>query len=139
VDASGKVATCLASDTPVKPVDNEAINVQAYWEETPPPPSVAPGMHRIALNAVTPRGFGSGRRPTPPPIDACHPAQAPLTQPEAAPMRPGRGAQGLEPGDYTVRLTLDGQTLTQTVTVKPDPRQLPKGAEASPEGGNDDE
>jgi hypothetical protein len=139
VDGSGKVATCLASDTPVKPVDTEAINVQAYWEEPATPPSAAPGMHRIALNVVAPRGFGFGRRPTPPPVDACHPAGTPVPQPEAAPMRPGRGAKSLEPGDYTVRLTLDGQTLTQPVTIKPDPRQLPKGAEASPEGGDDDE
>src|SRR6202041_3409240 len=65
VDGSGKVATCLASDTPVKPVDTEAINVQAYWEEPATPPSAAPGMHRIALNVVAPRGFGFGRRPTP--------------------------------------------------------------------------
>jgi photosystem II stability/assembly factor-like uncharacterized protein len=139
VDGSGKVATCLASDTPVKPVDTEAINVQAYWEEPAPPPSAAPGMHRIALNVTTPRGFGFGRRPAPPPIDACHPAGTPAPQPEAAPMRPGRGAQSLEPGNYTVRLTLDGQTLTQSVTVKPDPRQLPKGAEASPEEGDENE
>ena len=139
VDGSGKVATCLASDTPVKPVDTEAINVQAYWDEPAPPPSAAPGMHRIALNVVTPRGFGFGRRPTPPPMDACNPVGTPLAQPEAAPMRPGRRAQSLQPGDYTVRLSVDGQTLTQPVTVKPDPRQLPKGAEASPEGGDDDE
>ena len=33
VDADGKVAACVASDTPVKPVDTEAINVQAYWME----------------------------------------------------------------------------------------------------------
>jgi photosystem II stability/assembly factor-like uncharacterized protein len=139
VDGSGKVAACLASDTPVKPVDTEAINVQAYWEEPAPPPSAAPGMHRIALNVVTPRGFGFGRRPPPPPVDACHPAGTPEPQPEAAPTRPGRGAQGLQPGEYTVRLTVDGQTLTQPVTIKPDPRQLPKGAEASPEGGDEDE
>jgi hypothetical protein len=38
-----------------------------------------------------------------------------------------------------VRLTVDGQTLTQPVTVKPDPRRLPKGAGAPEEGGDDDE
>jgi hypothetical protein len=27
----------------------------------------------------------------------------------------------MQPGDYTVRLTVDGQTYTQPVTVKPDP------------------
>jgi photosystem II stability/assembly factor-like uncharacterized protein len=137
VDASGKVAACLASDTPVKPVDTEAINVQAYWEQPAPPPSAAPGMHRIALNVATPR-FGFGRRPPPPPVDACHPAGAPEPQPDTAPTRPGRGVPGLQPGEYTVRLTLDGQTLTQPVTVKPDPRSLPKGADASPDDDDDE-
>jgi hypothetical protein len=33
VDSNGKVRSCLASDTPVKPVDTEAINVQAVWEQ----------------------------------------------------------------------------------------------------------
>ncbi len=140
VDAAGKVASCLASDTPVKPVDTEAINVQAYWEQPTPPPSAAPGMHRIALNVAAPRGFGfGGRTPTPPPVDACHPAGTPAPAANPAPFRPGRAVPGLQPGEYTVRLTVDGQTLTQPVTVKPDPRELPKGAEASPEGNDDDE
>jgi hypothetical protein len=34
------------------------------------------------------------------------------------------------PGQYTVRLTVDGQTYTQPVTVKPDPRGAPNGAES---------
>jgi hypothetical protein len=139
VDASGKVAVCVASDTPVKPVDTEMINVQAYWEEPVPPPSAATGMHRVALNVAAPRGFGAGRRISLPPQDACHPAGAPAPKPQSAPMRPGQGATGLQPGDYTVRLTIDGQTLTQSVRVKPDPRRLPKGADASPDDDNDDE
>ena len=133
VDAEGKVAACLASDTPVKPVDTEAINVQAYWLVPPAPPSAAAGMHRVALDMIAPR-FGFGRRPAPPPADACHPAGTPAPQ---AP-RPGfgRAAPTLEPGPYTVRLTVDGQTLTQPVTVKPDPRNLPDGA--TPPSDDDD-
>jgi hypothetical protein len=138
VDASGAVAACVASDTPVKPVDTEAINVQAYWEQPTAPPSAEPGMHRIALNVAAPRGFGMGsRRPATPPADACHPAGSPA--PAAAPTRPGRGPTGLQPGNYTVKLTVDGQEFTQPVTIKPDPRDLPTGAEASPGGNDDDE
>ncbi len=138
VDASGKAAACLASDTPVKPVDTEAITVQAYWLEPAPPPSARPGMHRVALNIVAPRGFGfGGRKPPPPPVDACHPAGTAAPQPDATPMRPGRGAPSLEPGAYTVRLTVDRQTWNQPVTVKPDPRGLPKGADASPDEDDD--
>ncbi len=139
LDANGKVAACLASDTPVKPVDTEAINVQAYWVQPAQPPSAQPGMHRVSLNVVTPRGFGfGGRRPPPPPVDACHPAGTAAPQPEAPATRPGRGATGLEPGAYTVRLTVDQRTWTQPVTVKPDPRPLPNGANASPDDDDDE-
>jgi len=137
VDASGKVDACLASDTPVKPVDTETINVQAYWMEPAAPPSAAIGMHRAALNVVASRGFG--RRPTPPPIDACHPAGSTPTQAETGTEPSRRGPQGLQPGNYTVRLTVGGQTLSQRVTIKPDPRHLPAGATASEDGDDDDE
>jgi hypothetical protein len=137
VDAAGKVAACVASDTPVVPVDTEAINVQAYWLEPTPPPSSAPGMHRIALNVTPARGFG--RRAAPTPVDACHPAGASAAQPQAPVMMgPGHEAAGLEPGAYTVRLTVDGKTLTRPVTILPDPRNLPKGADAPPEEDDDE-
>ena len=141
LNAKGKVDACLASDTPVKPVDTEAINVQAYWLEPTPPPSAEPGMHRVALNVVAQRGFGfGGRRAAPsPPVDACHPAGAAPPKAETAPIRRGRSAAGLQPGNYTVRLTVDGHTLTQPVAIKPDPRPLPKGADASPDDDNDDQ
>jgi hypothetical protein len=136
VDESGKVAACLASDTQVKPVDTEAINVQAYWLEPAPPPSAAPGMHRIALNVVAPRGSG-GRTQPPQPVDACHPAGSSAPHADAAPTQRGHGAPGLQPGAYTVRLTVNGQTLTQPVTVKPDPRKLPDGADPSSDDDDD--
>jgi hypothetical protein len=139
VDASGKVSACVASDTPVKPVETEAINVQAYWVEPVLPPSTEPGMHRVALNVVAPSAFGGGRRISLPPEDACHPARTAAPKPATTPTHPGRGAAGLQPGNYTVRLTMDGQTLSQPVTVKPDPRRLPKGADVSPEDETDDE
>ena len=130
---------CVASDTPVKPVDTEAINVQAYWEQPSQPPSAEPGMHRIPLEVVTPRRFGFGaRRPAPSPVDACHPAGA--KEPETAVHSTGEehGATGLQPGEYRVILTVDGQTITQQVTIMPDPRALPKGADALPEQDDDE-
>jgi hypothetical protein len=41
----------------------------------------------------------------------------------------------LQPGQYTVRLTVDGQTYNQPVTIKPDPHGAPSGADSSG-GGN---
>ncbi len=139
VDASGKVAVCAASDTPIKPVDTEAINVQAYWEQPALPPSSQPGMHRVALNVSAPRRFGpGGGQQASPAVDACHPAGQTAPPPATPVAGPGRGVPSLEPGEYQVRLTVDGQTLTQPVTIKADPRMLPKGADALPDDDDDE-
>lgn len=142
VDASGDVKACVASDTPVKAPDTETLNVQAVWEQPPAPPPTTPGLHRIALNVPTARGGGGGRRgATPkPPADACHPAtmpSAPAQETSSPATRPARGTGGLEPGAYTVRLTVGGETLSRSVTVKPDPRKLPPGPAVVNEGDED--
>jgi hypothetical protein len=123
VDAKGAVAACVASDTPVKPVDTEAINVQAVWEEPALPPSAGAGMHRAALNVSGGRGFGA--RNAAPVKDACSPpagTEAPRPARGAGGGGFGRGPVALKPGEYTVRMTVEGKTYTQPATVKPDPR-----------------
>ena len=147
VDGAGAVKACAASDTPVRPVDTETLNVQAIWQQPAQPPSAAAGMHRFALGGAAGRGGGFGRGGGAAPVrDACSPpVSAQAADPAAAAGgRAGRGgrgggggggrggAQGLAPGGYTLRLTVDGQTLTQPVTVKPDPRGVPANAS---EGG----
>ena len=138
VDGSGAVKVCAASDAAVRPPDTETLNVQAIWMQPAAPPSAGSGMHRYALNVAGGRGFGGfGRGAAAPPApDACHPAGA--APAVAGGGRGGRGAGGgggfgrgaaaLQSGEYTVRLTVDGQTYTQPVTVKPDPRGVPAGA-----------
>jgi hypothetical protein len=131
LDAGGAVRTCLASDTPVKPVDTEAINVQAIWEEPVQPPSAAAGMHRVSLGAAVGRGGGRGAVAAAP-KDACTPAGGPVLPAGGGRGgrgggRGGRGAGGLQAGSYSVRLTVNGQILTQPVTMKPDPRGAPNG------------
>jgi hypothetical protein len=120
VDSAGVVRACAASDTPVRPVDTEAINVQAIWEQPAPPPLATAGMHRFALGGNGGRGQGGGgQNAAPPPVqDACT-----SSMPSAPPReRGGRGAPVLQAGQYSVRLTVDGQVYSQSVTVKPDPR-----------------
>jgi len=133
VDPAGSVRACAASDTPIRPVDTEAINVQAYWEVPASPPSAAVGMHRFALGGSAGRGGGGGgfgRGAAAPAVqDACTGAVA-APAGGAGRGRGGRGgggggrggAQGLEPGLYTVRLTANGTTLTQPAVLKADPR-----------------
>jgi hypothetical protein len=117
LDNAGAVKACVASDTPVRPVNTETINVQAIWERPVEPPPVTAGMHRVALGGAGPRRFGGGmggRSPAEPAVkDACA----------------GATQSALQSGQYTVRLTVGGETYTQPVTVKPDPRGLPEGAQ----------
>ena len=135
VDSKGAVKACAASDTPVKPVDTEAINVQAIWQQPAMPPSAEAGMHRFALTPPAPTGgFGGGRAAAAAPAkDACTGAMAPAPRPARGAGGGGgggggRGAPGLATGDYTARLTVDGKTYTQTVSVKADPRGVPANA-----------
>jgi hypothetical protein len=124
VDATDTVRACAASDTPVRPVDTESINVQAYWEQPPQPPSAAAGMHRFALGGVAGRTGGGGRggQTAPRPQDAC---SSTTVVPFAAPGgEPERVRGGLMPGDFSVRLNVNGQTYTQSVTIKSDPRTV---------------
>jgi photosystem II stability/assembly factor-like uncharacterized protein len=148
LDGSGAVRACAASDTPVREVDTETLNVQEVWERPAPPPSAAAGMHRMPLGGAAGRGGGGGRggaAAAAPPADACNPAGAAPAVAAAPPAggrgRGGRGgggggggggrggAGGLQAGQYTVRLTVDGQTYTQPVVVKPDPRGAPGGGD----------
>jgi len=73
-------------------------NTSALWRPTPEPFSSEAGMHRIVW---TPggggRGFGGGRGAAPPP-----------------------------PGSFTAKLTVNGQSLTQSFSLKPDPRLTAK-------------
>jgi len=94
------------------------------------------GMHRFALNVKQSRGEEGGGAAEPAPHDACTgsmPAKAAPTRGEGR-----RGLVALEPGDYTVQLTVDGKTYTQPAVVAPDPR----GAhpyDADEDAGNDDD
>ncbi|MGA2133424.1 MAG: hypothetical protein ABSH50_14110 [Bryobacteraceae bacterium] len=134
LDSSGAVRQCAASDTPVRTVDTETLSVQAIWVQPTRPPSAAAGMHRYPLGGPAGRGgFGRGAAGGSDAVrDAC---SAPADAPKPATPAPsaggsggfGRGAASLPPGQYTVRLTVDGKTYSQPVTVRPDPRGAPNG------------
>jgi photosystem II stability/assembly factor-like uncharacterized protein len=132
LDESGAVRVCAASDTPVRPVDTETLNVQAIWQQPAQPPSAAAGLHRFALGATAGRGGGGGGfggrggGGGAEVKDSCTGAVA--TDGGAAGGRGrgrGRGGAGgwsLQAGQVTVRLTVDGKTYTQPAAVKADPR-----------------
>ncbi len=76
-------------------------NTTALWRPTPEPFSATPGMHRVSW---TPgggggRGGGGGGRGG-----------------------RGRGGAAASSGSFTVRMTVNGQTFTQPLTIRADPR-----------------
>jgi hypothetical protein len=108
LDAAGQSVRRYSSDdrTPVRHPDT--LSVQAVWMLASEPLSAAAGMHRWVwdLRGPAPAGVTGG---------------------------PGRGAGGgggfgrggapsVQPGTYTVKLTVEGKTYTQPLKVKPDPR-----------------
>ncbi|MBV8820451.1 MAG: hypothetical protein JO022_18980 [Acidobacteriaceae bacterium] len=118
VDAAGTVKACAASDAEVPAVDTEAINVQAVWEQPSPVPAQRAGMHRFALVPPAGRFFGYG------PAAALTGACKGAIHEDAASQRPDftRRRDRLEPGNYSVRMTVAGQTYERGVVLKPDPR-----------------
>ena len=108
LDQVGQTVRRYASDDRTPPRDPNTLNIPAIWAPTPEPLSAAAGMHRWVWDLrPTPAAAGGGRG--------------------------GGGAAGgggfgrggappVQPGTYTVKLTFDGKSCTQPLTVKPDPR-----------------
>jgi photosystem II stability/assembly factor-like uncharacterized protein len=101
VDAQGQRVRQWASTDPVTPIDPDTLNIPAFWVHPQQPPSADAGMHRWVwdLRHEAPAG-GRGRG------------------------GPGftRGGPLVAPGTYTVKLTVNGETMTAPLTVSPDPR-----------------
>ncbi|HJZ71029.1 MAG TPA: hypothetical protein VKE51_04770 [Vicinamibacterales bacterium] len=110
LNASGGVVRHVSSADPVPAVNPATLVVNAVWQRPQEPPAAAAGMHRYVwdFRPDPPAGGGRGRG--------------------------GRGGGGgggggrggpppVPPGNYSVRLTVNGQSLTQPIVVKPDPRE----------------
>lgn len=104
VDASGNVVQRFASNAPPAAAGGRGFgggrgggipNTSDLWRPAPVPFSASAGLHRAAWVPVAPGAGGRGR---------------------------GRGNVARLNGTFTARLTADGKTLTQTFTVRPDPR-----------------
>jgi hypothetical protein len=97
-DASGTVIRSYSSET-TPPTAMPPQSVSALWRRVPQTLSTAAGMHRWIWDlreAPVPGGGGGGGG--------------------------FRQQQPMRTGAFTVRLTVDGQTLTQPLVVKTDPR-----------------
>jgi hypothetical protein len=107
LNAGGTVIRRYSSGDPPPVVDVNTLAVNLAWSRLPEPLSAAAGMHRWVWD-FRPDAPAGGRG------------------------RGGRGAGGggggrggpppVATGAYSVRLTANGKTLTQPLTLKPDPR-----------------
>jgi photosystem II stability/assembly factor-like uncharacterized protein len=94
-DGNGQIVRRFATTDPISVQDPNTLSVKAVWVQPTQPPSAAAGMHRFVwdLRQAPPSGTG------------------------------GRGgAPFVNPGGYTVKLTVNGKTYTQPLSVVPDPR-----------------
>ena len=107
LDGVGKLVRAYSSADPIEPIDPN-LAVPQYWPRLPQGLSAAAGMHRFVWDLHYPAAPGS--RPS-------YPIAAVGRNTAPSPTSPW-----VMPGTYTARLTADGQTQTQTLAVKMDPR-----------------
>ena len=104
LDSTGNLVRRYSSGEKPPATDARRLNIPAYWLKPPAVLSAEPGMHRWVWDLHYPAATGGGARGA-----------------MAALFGFGGGPWAL-PGQYTVKLTVDGQSYTQPLTVKMDPR-----------------
>ena len=107
LDAAGKSIRRFSSTDKPEPVDKE-LNVPTYWVRTPQILSAEAGMHRFAWDL---------HYPPPAALRHEYPISAIYRDTPRYPLGPA-----VLPGQYTVKLTAGGQSFTQPLVVKMDPR-----------------
>ena len=110
LDGAGALVRRYRSDDPLEP-SVEGRNIPDYWIRPPQPLSGAAGLHRFVWDL---------HYPPPAAVERSYPIAATYRNTPAEP----RGPWAL-PGMYTVRLTVDGRTLTRPLRLKMDPRVKP--------------
>ena len=113
VGSDGRLVRRYSSDDPVVRPDPATSSLPLYWYRPPMVLSARPGMHRFTwdLHYQPLAGGGGGRGGIGLPIAAV-----------AHNTAPAPSAPWVPPGAYDVRLSVDGKTYTQPITVKQDPR-----------------
>jgi photosystem II stability/assembly factor-like uncharacterized protein len=106
-DSNGKLVRRYSSADKIPQVNAKELDIPAAWVHRPEPLSAASGMHRFVWDLHYPSaGGGRGRG-----------GMAAM-----AAMFGFGGGPWVLPGEYTVKLEVNGQTAEQPLTVKMDPR-----------------
>jgi photosystem II stability/assembly factor-like uncharacterized protein len=106
-DSAKKLVRRYSSDDKADPID-PAVNVPTYWIRPPSIPATTAGLHRFVWDLCY---------PPPDAIDHDYPISATYRDTPRSPM----GVLAM-PGEYSVKLTVNGKSYTQLLTVKMDPR-----------------
>ncbi|MGH9433646.1 MAG: WD40/YVTN/BNR-like repeat-containing protein, partial [Terriglobia bacterium] len=107
LDSTGKLVRRYSSTDPV-PQISPMLQIPIYWVRPPQGLSAQPGMHRFLWDMHYPPVPGSHVE---------YPMQAVYHNTGPAPTSPW-----VMPGNYTVKLMVGGESYTQPLTVKMDPR-----------------
>jgi photosystem II stability/assembly factor-like uncharacterized protein len=106
-DAVKKLVRRYSSDDKPEPID-PLVNVPTYWIRPPQILAASAGMHRFVWDL---------HYPAPDALRHEYPISAIYRDTPRYPLGPAA-----MPGQYTIKLTADGKTYTQPLTVKMDPR-----------------
>ena len=111
IDADGRVVRHYSSADPVVRPDPVNGNLPIYWFRPPMVLSTSAGMHRFTwdVHYQPLAGAGGGRGGLPIAAVGYNTVPAPTTP-------------WVNPGTYTVKLTVNGKSYSQPITVKQDPR-----------------
>jgi photosystem II stability/assembly factor-like uncharacterized protein len=108
-DSEDKLVRRYSSADKVEPVNETALAIGTYWIRPPQILSAKAGMHRFIWDLHYPPLEGSRGR--------SYGMAAAYRDTPAGPFGPW-----VQPGEYKVKLTVDGKSYTQPLTVKMDPR-----------------
>ncbi len=107
-DRAGKSVRKYSSGDQPEPIEERELNVPTYWVRPPRVLSSEAGMHRWVWDL---------RLRPPDSLTHTYPISAIFHDTPRYPLGPW-----VLPGEYSVKLTIDGKTYTQPLTVKMDPR-----------------
>jgi hypothetical protein len=109
LDGKDTLVRRYSSTDKIEPVNETALAIGTYWIRPPQILSAKAGMHRFLWDLHYPPLEGSRGR--------AYGMAAVYRDTPAGPFGPW-----VHPGDYKVKLTVDGKSYTQPLTVKMDPR-----------------
>ena len=107
-DAEGKLVRHFSSVDKPEAVDANQLNIPTYWIRPPQAVSDEQGMHRFLWDL---------HYPQPDSLQRQYPISAIYHDTPRYPLGPSA-----PPGNYNVKLTVDGRSYTRSFTVKMDPR-----------------